>query len=38
MFAGTRAARNLEARFGVRGLVASDLPNAMAEVIASLDA
>jgi len=38
MFAGTRAARRIEARFGVRGLVASDLPSTMAEVIAALDA
>ena len=36
MFAGTRAARAIEERFGERGLVASDLPAAMAEAVASL--
>jgi NAD(P)H-hydrate repair Nnr-like enzyme with NAD(P)H-hydrate dehydratase domain len=38
MYAGSRAARRVEERFGVRGLVAGDLPAAMAEAIAALDA
>lgn len=38
MYAGSRAARRVEERFGVRGLVAGDLPAAMAEAIATLDA
>jgi len=38
MYAGTRAARRIEERYGVRGLVASDLPAAMAEAIATLEA
>lgn len=38
MYAGSAAARLIERQFGVRGLVASDLPNAMAEAIAALEA
>ena len=37
MFAGSRAARAIERRVGVLGLVASDLPIAMAEALASLE-
>jgi len=37
MYAGTRAARAIERRVGVLGLVASDLPIAMAEALASLE-
>lgn len=37
IFAGTRAARKIEQRFGVRGLIASDLPAAMAEELAALE-
>jgi ADP-dependent NAD(P)H-hydrate dehydratase / NAD(P)H-hydrate epimerase len=38
MYAGSRAARDVEKRFGVRGIVAGDLPGAMAQAIAALDA
>jgi NAD(P)H-hydrate epimerase len=38
MYAGSAAARLIERQFGKRGLVASDLPNAMAEAIAALEA
>jgi NAD(P)H-hydrate epimerase len=37
MYAGTRAARSIEKRVGVLGLVASDLPVAMAEALAPLE-
>lgn len=37
IYAGSRAARRIEKQYGVRGLVASDLPAAMASVIADLE-
>lgn len=37
VFVGTRAARRVEARFGTLGLVAGDLPPAMAETLAELE-
>lgn len=37
VFLGTSAARSLESRFGVLGVVASDLPTAIAETIGTLE-
>jgi NAD(P)H-hydrate repair Nnr-like enzyme with NAD(P)H-hydrate dehydratase domain len=37
LFLGARAARRVESRYGVLGLVASDLPQAVAEEIAALE-